>query len=56
MNVLVVFATIEGQTGKIAGFVRDEVARAGHDVTLVDLSQERGPVPVGTFAIRVPGV
>lgn len=36
MRVLVIFATIEGQTGKIAGFAADEISKLGHDVVLVD--------------------
>lgn len=38
MNVLIVFATIEGQTGKIAHFVETEVRSAGHQVRLFDAS------------------
>ena len=36
MKTLVIYATIEGQTGKIANFVKDEVRKMGHDVALVD--------------------
>jgi menaquinone-dependent protoporphyrinogen oxidase len=43
-NVLVVFATIEGQTGKIAQFIADKARKAGHDVTLVEITHETGPV------------
>ncbi len=31
MKVLILYATIEGQTGKIARFVADEVQRLGHE-------------------------
>src|SRR6056297_3309613 len=40
MTVLIAFATIEGQTGKIARFVESEVGKAGHDVVLSDVSDE----------------
>lgn len=36
MKTLVIYATIEGQTGKIAKFVKDEIRKIGHDVDLVD--------------------
>ena len=36
MSALVVYATIEGQTGKIAGFVQEETARTGATVALLD--------------------
>jgi len=37
MNVLVLFATVEGQTGKIARFAADLARALGHSVTLVDV-------------------
>jgi menaquinone-dependent protoporphyrinogen oxidase len=40
MTVLIAFATIEGQTEKIARFAETEIRKAGHDVTLFDLSDE----------------
>ena len=36
MNVLILFATIEGQTEKIARFLESEVRQAGHCATLVN--------------------
>lgn len=36
MKALIIFATIEGQTGKIAKFIEDEIRKLGHDVELVD--------------------
>lgn len=36
MNIAVLFATIEGQTGKIARFLQEEIANRGHVVRLVD--------------------
>lgn len=44
MNVLIIFATVEGQTGKIAGFVEQEVRKANHDVVSVDISDAVEPV------------
>lgn len=40
MKITILFATIEGQTGKIAHFINDRLQAQGHDVTLVDLSSE----------------
>ncbi len=45
MTVLVAFATIEGQTGKIARFVESEIRRSGREVVLADVSDETAPVP-----------
>ena len=36
MNVLIIYATIEGQTGKIANFAEELVRKAGHDVRIID--------------------
>ncbi len=36
MNILIIFATIEGQTGKIARYVETLLQDADHQVTLVD--------------------
>jgi menaquinone-dependent protoporphyrinogen oxidase len=44
MTVLVVFATIEGHTAKIAHFLDRELRRSGHEVALVDLSDDTRPV------------
>jgi menaquinone-dependent protoporphyrinogen oxidase len=44
MTVLVAFATIEGQTAKIARFVESEVRKSGREVELVDVSGETLPI------------
>ncbi len=44
MPVMIAFATIEGQTGKIARFAESEVRKAGHDVVVVDVTDESVPV------------
>lgn len=38
MTILIAYATIEGQTGKIARFVRELLREAGHSVRLFDTS------------------
>ena len=40
MKILIVFATIEGQTGKIARFVAKEAGDAGHEILLVDAADK----------------
>ena len=40
MNVLIPYASIEGQTLKIARFAEEHVRRAGHEATLVDAGQK----------------
>lgn len=37
MHVSIVYATVEGQTGKIARFLTEKASDLGHDVTLVDV-------------------
>ncbi len=44
MTVLIVYATIEGQTGKIARFAEAEVRKAGHDVKMLDAEDITAPV------------
>ena len=44
MTVMIAFATIEGQTGKIARFVESEVREAGQGVVVFDVSDETGSV------------
>lgn len=44
MKVLLFFATIEGQTGKIARFVAERLERSGHEVTLVDAADSGAEV------------
>ena len=48
MNVLLIYASIEGQTGRIARFIESELNGAGHDVTLVDADQTES-LPSGPF-------
>lgn len=36
MNTLIIYATTEGHTRKIAEFLRDEAHKTGRDVTLFD--------------------
>lgn len=36
MKTLIIYATIEGQTGKIAKYVSEEVRKLGHDIEMVD--------------------
>ena len=44
MAVLIVFATVEGQTGKIAAFVRQRAEEAGREVRVVDVTLARRPI------------
>ncbi|MEH6833402.1 MULTISPECIES: flavodoxin domain-containing protein [Falsihalocynthiibacter] len=44
MSVLILFASLEGQTRKIARFVEAEVRNAGYEATLVDVSDKMAEV------------
>jgi menaquinone-dependent protoporphyrinogen oxidase len=44
MTILVAFASIEGQTGKIARFVEGAIRTSGRETALVDISEGSGPV------------
>ncbi|WP_127902643.1 flavodoxin domain-containing protein [Solirhodobacter olei] len=44
MKVLILFATVEGQTGKIARFAEGEVSAAGHEPVLVDAADAGVPL------------
>ena len=44
MKILIFYATIEGQTAKIARFVEDEVREAGHEGVLVNAADETASV------------
>jgi menaquinone-dependent protoporphyrinogen oxidase len=46
MKILIVYGTTEGQTRKIARFLKDEAEKSGHQVTLSDSTQEP-PSPAG---------
>jgi menaquinone-dependent protoporphyrinogen oxidase len=48
-TVLVVYATKEGQTGKIARHITGTLRLAGHSVQLVDADHSRGPIPLERF-------
>lgn len=49
MKVLVFFATIEGQTARIARFVARELEQAGHEVALIDAADKRAEVSPEDF-------
>ena len=49
MAVLILFASIEGQTRKIAQFVEAKVRSAGHEATLVDASDKMAEVTFEGF-------
>lgn len=63
MRILVLFATIEGHTGKIAQHVSSMLEKAGHDVRMINATQEEAvpgaeefdasiiaaPIHIGTF-------
>ena len=44
MKVLILYATVEGQTRKIAEFAADEVCARGCDVVMVDAADRTAPV------------
>jgi len=44
MTVLIIYATIEGQTGKIARFVEAQVEKAGHETRVVDATDKMANV------------
>lgn len=44
MKVLIIYGTIEGQTGKIARFLADELGAAGHEADLVDTADMGAPI------------
>ena len=48
-NVLIVYATKEGQTARIASCMRDALTRAGHSVVLVDADHQRPPDALARF-------
>ncbi len=56
-DVLVAYATVEGQTGRIASFIRDEVEKTGRRATLFDVSDETATAPldgVDTVILAAP--
>ena len=44
MTVLIAYATVEGQTGKIARFVEGQVRDAGHETALLEIAGSTGDV------------
>ena len=63
MRILLVYATVEGQTRKIATHVAERLSGSGHDITLIDATDVKvapaadsfdasillAPVHIGTF-------
>jgi menaquinone-dependent protoporphyrinogen oxidase len=49
MQILLVYGTNEGHTGKIAAFVTERLARRGHEVTTVSASDARPPPDPARF-------
>jgi len=54
-NVLIVYATKEGQTEKIARHIADTVRAAGHDAELVDVQHEAPPRDLARFQAILVG-
>src|ERR1700758_1606045 len=52
MKVLIVYGTTEGQTRKIAAFLKDEAENLGHQVTLAD-STSTPPLPTGYDVVLI---
>lgn len=53
MKVLVLYATTEGQTRKIAGFVADKLREAGDSVTVMDATSVEWDFVLGAFDAAV---
>ncbi len=45
MKILTIYASIEGQTSKIAHFIAEELGKAGHSVDMID-AQGTGAIPL----------
>lgn len=54
MKFLIIYATSEGQTRKIARFMEDELKQNGHKVTLADAS-DQPPTPKGFDGVFIGG-
>jgi len=52
MNILIVYGSTEGQTRKIAGYLKTEAEKSGHQVTLVD-STNHPPGPEGFDVVLI---
>jgi len=46
MKILIIYGSTEGQTKKIAGFLKDQSEKLGHQVSLADANDEP-PTPAG---------
>ncbi|MGB7181323.1 MAG: flavodoxin domain-containing protein [Burkholderiaceae bacterium] len=55
MRVLIIYATVEGHTAKIARFIGDEIEAAGHQVALSDVRQAGYAQPGEFDAVVVCG-
>lgn len=49
VSVLVLFATVEGQTGRIAKFAARQVKKAGLDVVIANVSDEMATGSITLF-------
>ncbi len=52
MKVLIIYGTTEGQTRKVATFLKDEAEKLGHTVTVADAT-ENPPAPVGFDVVLI---
>ena len=52
MKTLIVYGTTEGQTRKVANFIKDEAEKLGHKVALADASQSP-PSPEGFEMVMI---
>ena len=52
MKILIVYGTTEGQTRKVATFLKDEAEKLGHQVTMADTTQNP-PAPVGFDVVLI---
>ncbi len=49
MKVLILYASVEGQTKRIAEFIQDQVITSGHSTTVVDAGQKGASLPPQDF-------
>jgi menaquinone-dependent protoporphyrinogen IX oxidase len=49
MQILLLYGTNEGQTGKIAAFLAEQLARCGHQVTTASASDVQAPPDPGSM-------
>lgn len=55
MKVLIIYATVEGQTGKIARFAADHIRELGHEVLLADADEPSEIAFDGVDAVILAG-